>query len=46
MKKIYIQPATELQQMYFANNICKISSVSGGTLGLGGSVPPGGVEPM
>ena len=46
MKKIYIQPATELQQMYSANNICKISSVGGGSLGLGGSVPPGGVEPM
>ncbi len=46
MKKVYIQPATELQQMYFANNICKISSVGGGTLGLGGSVPSGGVAPM
>jgi hypothetical protein len=46
MKKVYIQPAIELQQMYFTNNICKISSISGGDLGLGGSVPPGGVEPM
>ena len=44
MKKVYIQPATELQQMYFANNICKISSV-GGTLGLGGN-SNGTIEPM
>ena len=46
MKKVYIQPATELQTMYFANNICKISSINGGDLGLGGDAGGSSEIPM
>ena len=43
-KKQYIVPSTTLVSIQF-NSICKISSIGGGTLGLGGE-SGGSIEPM